>query len=69
MSDLVQEVIVAIAALGAAAILVRRITSVTRPPKPGESPCANCPSGSAALKRRPVETASPTIKPLTLIRR
>lgn len=69
MTNLVQEIIVAAAALGAAAVIVRRLTSFTRPLKPGESPCANCPSGTAAMKRRPVAPASPDIKPLTLVRR
>lgn len=68
-TDLLQEIIVAAAALAGAAVIVRRLTSVTRPLKPGESPCANCPSGSAAMKRRPVETPSSDVKPLTLIRR
>lgn len=69
MADLIQEIIVAAAALGGATVIVRRLTSVARPLKPGESPCANCPSGSAALKRRPPVPAEPSVKPLTLVRR
>ena len=58
--DLLQHVAVTIVALGAAAVIVRRVAGVVRAPA-GPSKCSSCPS-AAAHGHPPQEI------PLTLVR-
>jgi len=68
MPEFLQHIIVSIVALGAAAIVVRRVAGIVRPPRSSAAtPCANCPS--AAQHRVESPSAAPDVKPLTLVRR
>jgi hypothetical protein len=69
MSDTVQQAIVAIFALGAAGLVVRRVWSAVRPPA-GQSPCPSCDSGSTACadKAAAASSTEPEIKPLVFVR-
>ena len=44
--ELIQHVVVTIVAIGAAAVIFRRVTGVVRLPG-GESKCSSCPSAAA----------------------
>lgn len=69
--DDMQHVIVALAALAAAGILLRRLVGVARP-APGAAPgCANCPSNAPACHAAApaaAPTADRTEHPLVFVR-
>ena len=69
MPEFLQHVIVTVVAFGAAAVIIRRVTGIVRPPRGAKSPaCENCPSASQHHADQS-PAAAPTVKPLTLIRR
>ena len=68
MPELLQHIIVTIVAFGAAAVIVRRVAGVVRPTHRASTACANCPS-AAAHEAPDSATGSPSVKPLTLVRR
>lgn len=51
--DLLQEVIVALVAVAAAALVFRRLMGVARPADAAPG-CANCPSGGGSCQTAPV---------------
>ena len=63
MSELAQQVVVTVAALGAVAFVVRRF--VVR--RTGGPACPSCTSG-APCEPSPGETSAPKVEPLTFIR-
>ena len=60
--ELIQHVVVTIVAIGAAAVIFRRVTGVVRLPG-GESKCSSCPSAAAHGHPHPQQKF-----PLTLVR-
>ena len=58
--EMLQHVVVTIVALGAAGVVIRRVTGVVRPPT-GDSKCSSCPSA----KEQP---AAQREFPLSLVR-
>ena len=64
MPELLQHVLVTIAALVAAWVILRRVVSVVRPAT-GESKCAGCPSAARHAGAQPVAPAR--AKPLALV--
>jgi hypothetical protein len=59
--ELIQHIVVTIVALGAATVIVRRVTGVVRTPA-GQPKCSSCPSAGSSARR-------PQVSPLTLVRR
>jgi len=70
MPELVQDVVVTIAALGAAWILVRRVFGVFGPARGASSGCPSCASGEGGCGHTGASTttATPAAAPLTLHR-
>jgi hypothetical protein len=66
MPELLQHVFVTVVALGAAAVVVRRVAGVVRSPKHQAAPCANCPSAAQQAPHDAAATVS-TAKPLTFV--
>ena len=71
MPELAQHVVVTLAALSAAAIIVRRVFGAIAPGSGSGSPCDSCPS--AALHRKTVPrsgepTPASSPKPMILVR-
>jgi hypothetical protein len=66
MSETVQQIIVALVALGAAGFVVRRVVTAVRPPA-GQSACPSCASGSTACADKAAaasQSLPPDVKPL-----
>ena len=59
--ELLQHIVVTLVAIGAATVIVRRVSGVVRTPA-GPSKCSSCPSAGAQAQRQEVS-------PLTLVRR
>jgi len=56
MDAVLQQVLVGVIVLGAAAVVVRRVTHALRPPKGGEG-CPSCASGSPCADRADEQAA------------
>jgi hypothetical protein len=73
MAEFLEHAVVALAALGAAWIIVRRVVSAVVPDQ-GESPCASCPAAQALLHDPPPQpreeaaSESGPAQPLILVR-
>jgi hypothetical protein len=72
MPELAQHIVVTLAALSAAAIIVRRVFGAIAPGSRSGTPCDSCPSAALHRKRLPqnVESSQATAtKPMILVRR
>jgi hypothetical protein len=71
MPELVQHVIVTLAALSAAGIIVRRVFGAIAPGRRSASPCDSCPSAArhGKLPHMPAESATPSAQPVILVKR
>ena len=72
MPELAQHVVVTLAALSAAAIIVRRVFGAIAPGGGSGSPCDSCPSAALHRKTLPRSGESsqePATKPMILVRR
>jgi len=65
MPDLLQNVIIALAAAWAVWTIVRRVFATLGPARPGAATCDGCPNGQASRAGRGGETK---IHPVTLVR-
>jgi hypothetical protein len=70
MPELVQHVIVTLAALSAAGIVVRRVFGAIAPGSRSASPCDSCPSAArhGKLPQVPAEAVVPSAQPMILVR-
>jgi hypothetical protein len=67
MTDILQHVVVTIAALGASVIVVRRVFGFFAPPRSQSTGCPSCPSATNSCAAKPAATAAGGEHPVVFI--
>ena len=68
MPEMLQHVIVTLVAFGAAGVVFRRVFTIVKPARGGESACASCPSATKhAATVQPAPALGVEARPLTFV--